>query len=47
MDTFCVLPWYNEEIYDFTTPCCLLPHNHNIEEIKKGNYNFKGIGYNQ
>jgi len=37
MDTFCVLPWFSKEI-DYNnnkTPCCLLPKNHNLEEIKK------------
>ena len=34
-DTFCVLPWYSKEISRNTTPCCLLPVDHDIEDIKK------------
>lgn len=34
--TFCVLPWYSQEILAKNpTPCCLLPQNANIESIKK------------
>ena len=33
--TFCVLPWYSEEIRRTDrTPCCLLPENHDIEKIR-------------
>jgi organic radical activating enzyme len=36
MDTFCVLPWVGREIKwgDRETPCCLLPRNYNIDQIK-------------
>jgi hypothetical protein len=34
-DTFCVLPWYGKEISRNTKPCCLLPVDHDIEDIKK------------
>lgn len=35
-DTFCVLPWFGKEINrsGIDTPCCLLPRNHSIEDIK-------------
>jgi len=33
MDTFCVLPWYGLEI-PLATPCCLLPDNADINQIK-------------
>lgn len=33
--TFCVMPWFNHEIYSaHTTSCCLLPKEHDIEQIK-------------
>ena len=32
---FCVLPWYSQELGLENTPCCLLPHNHNINQIKQ------------
>lgn len=36
VDTFCVLPWYSHEIRrGSVTSCCLLPANHDIEQIKK------------
>lgn len=36
MDTFCVLPWYSKEIYQHnSTPCCLLPKNTNIDQLKQ------------
>lgn len=36
MDTFCVLPWYSHEIQrGSVTSCCLLPADHDIEQIKK------------
>ena len=37
MDTFCVLPWFGKEINwnQRETSCCLLPAEHDIEEIKK------------
>lgn len=35
-DTFCVLPWYSKEIArDHTTPCCLLPRNTDLTQLKK------------
>jgi organic radical activating enzyme len=36
MDTFCVLPWVGREINwnAQETPCCLLPENYNIDQIK-------------
>lgn len=35
-DTFCVLPWFSQEINwnNNKTPCCLLPNSHDIEKIK-------------
>ena len=33
MDTFCVLPWYSSEL-PANTPCCLLPQNTNINQLK-------------
>jgi hypothetical protein len=33
MDTFCVLPWYSLES-PANTPCCLLPKNTNIDQLK-------------
>jgi hypothetical protein len=34
-NTFCVLPWYSEEIKNQRkTACCLLPDDHDIEKIK-------------
>ena len=35
--TFCVMPWYNLDINPGirSTPCCLLPNNANIDQIKK------------
>jgi hypothetical protein len=33
MDTFCVLPWYSSELPG-NSPCCLLPKNTNIEQVK-------------
>jgi sulfatase maturation enzyme AslB (radical SAM superfamily) len=33
MDTFCVLPWYSLELPN-NTPCCLLPQNANIDQVK-------------
>ena len=33
MDTFCVLPWYSSELPS-NTPCCLLPNNTNIDQLK-------------
>jgi len=35
--TFCVMPWYNLDIVPGMkpTPCCLLPNNANIDQIKK------------
>lgn len=33
-DTFCVLPWYSEELPS-GTPCCLLPKNTNIDQLKQ------------
>ena len=34
--TFCVLPWYSQEIkYIDRAPCCLLPKNYEITQIKK------------
>ena len=35
-DTFCVLPWYSKEIARdrSSTCCCLLPAEHNIDDIK-------------
>ena len=33
MDTFCVLPWYSNEL-PINTPCCLLPQNTNIDQLK-------------
>ena len=35
MDTFCVLPWFSEEIGKKITSCCLLPREHDINQIKK------------
>jgi len=37
MNTFCVLPWFSKEInWNLQeTACCLLPPNHNIEQIKQ------------
>ena len=35
MNTFCVLPWYSQEFGKQTTPCCLLPPNHNLDQIKQ------------
>ena len=32
---FCVLPWYSQELGLQNTPCCLLPKNHNIDQIKQ------------
>lgn len=33
--TFCVLPWYNHEIYDTsTTACCLIKGNPDINDVK-------------
>lgn len=32
---FCVLPWYSQELGLENTPCCLLPYNHNINQIKQ------------
>lgn len=34
-NTFCVLPWFGKEISRSITPCCLLPVDHDIEDIKK------------
>lgn len=34
MDTFCVLPWYGLELPS-GSPCCLLPKNTNIDQVKK------------
>lgn len=34
MNTFCVLPWYSQEIGGKTTPCCLLANDYNIETVK-------------
>jgi molybdenum cofactor biosynthesis enzyme MoaA len=34
MDTFCVLPWYSLELPS-NSPCCLLPKNTNIEQLKQ------------
>lgn len=35
-DYFCVLPFYGAEygLRGFSTPCCLLPNNHNIQQIR-------------
>lgn len=33
MNTFCVLPWYSLE-FPLWTPCCLLPKNTNIDQVK-------------
>jgi sulfatase maturation enzyme AslB (radical SAM superfamily) len=33
MDTFCVLPWYGLNLPSMT-PCCLLPKNTNITQVK-------------
>lgn len=35
-DTFCVLPWFGQEINwnGASTHCCLLPENYNIENVK-------------
>lgn len=33
MDTFCVLPWYSAELPS-NSPCCLLPKNVNIDQVK-------------
>jgi hypothetical protein len=35
MDTFCVLPWYSKEIGKNPTVCCLLPRDHNINQIRQ------------
>lgn len=36
MNTFCVLPWYSNEIQkNRVTPCCLLPTHANIDQIKQ------------
>jgi len=35
MDTFCILPWFSEEIGKKITSCCLLPIEHDINQIKK------------
>ena len=37
-DYFCVLPFYGAEYTPsgFTTPCCLLPNNTNIEQLQTG-----------
>lgn len=36
MNTFCVLPWYSQEIMpERTIPCCLLPQNHDLTQIKQ------------
>lgn len=37
MDTFCVLPWFSKEINWnlHETPCCLLPPDYDLDEIKK------------
>ena len=32
---FCVLPWYSQELRRRLTPCCLLPPNHDIKQIKQ------------
>jgi len=34
MNTFCVLPWYSLEL-PANSPCCLLPKNTNIVQVKK------------
>jgi hypothetical protein len=34
MDTFCVLPWYSLELPS-NSPCCLLPKNTDIVQVKK------------
>lgn len=34
MDTFCVLPWYGLELPS-KSPCCLLPPNTDIDQVKK------------
>jgi hypothetical protein len=34
-NTFCVLPWYSKEISKNITPCCLLPDEYDLEDIKK------------
>jgi MoaA/NifB/PqqE/SkfB family radical SAM enzyme len=34
MNTFCVLPWYSVELPS-ASPCCLLPKNTNIQQLKK------------
>lgn len=37
MDTFCVLPWYSKDDNrkGYNTPCCLLPPNTNVTQLKK------------
>lgn len=36
MDTFCVLPWYSKEFFkNKTSPCCLLPPNTDITQLKQ------------
>lgn len=35
MNSFCVLPWYSKEIRpNYITPCCLLPRNVDITQLK-------------
>lgn len=35
MSTFCVLPWMSQEYYlTNSTPCCLLPRDYNLAQIK-------------
>ena len=35
MNTFCVLPWYSQEFDKHITPCCLLPSNYDLDQIKQ------------
>jgi wyosine [tRNA(Phe)-imidazoG37] synthetase (radical SAM superfamily) len=36
MNTFCVLPWFSNELMPGrTTPCCLLPKDHDLVQIKQ------------
>ena len=35
-NTFCVLPWYSHEVvHSRSTPCCLLAHDHDIEQVRQ------------
>ena len=35
MDTFCVLPWYSNEIGQKSTVCCLLPAKYDLNQIRQ------------